>query len=76
LFHLHQYLPEISKIAAEKLKFNPEGNKVQFLYFPIAEHQSGKLYIKLSEDEIVYQQTSDNVIKEPNVIFDAQKSNN
>ena len=50
-----------------------EEDKVQLLYFPIAEHQKGKLYIKLNEDESIYDKLSGSVVKKSNIIFDAKK---
>jgi hypothetical protein len=65
-------IPRIREIAADRLKLK-DVNKVQLLYFPIAEHEDGKLYIKKSVNEEIYKKTSSSAIGAGNVIFDSKQ---
>ncbi len=63
-------MPDVKKIVAEKLALSDE-NKVQILYFPIADHQDGKLYIKESPLERQYKRGSSSGLEEGVIILDA-----
>ena len=65
-------IPEIKRKVAEKMNFKNEEHKVQLLYFPIAEHQVGKLYIKLSANEMIYRKFSGSALNKSIIIFDAK----
>ena len=44
-------------------------DQVQLLYFPIIEHQEGKLYIKLHPNEEIYQKNTISALKKNQLLY-------
>ena len=64
-------IPQIKNTVAKKIKLNKK--QIQLLYFPIAEHQEGKFYIKLHPNEDVYQKNTSSALNKSIVVLDKLK---